>query len=104
MNSSEKFISYLSVSYFIYDTIAGIVFIEEKGIYRWHHVFTLLVLGIPLIFDRWGCQSVLGLFVFEISGPCLCLRRILPWTSDDRVNLINDSIFMALFVVGRTVL
>jgi hypothetical protein len=92
-NTFEKYLIWSSMGYFIFDTIATVTLQVGEAMYMFHHVFVILGIGLALICRQWGCVTVIGIWVGEISGPNLAARRLLKWHPSYAVRTFNDVMF-----------
>lgn len=97
----ELFITNVSLGYFIYDGITGIYYQTDPPIMLLHHLFSIFGFGTPWLWKRFGSESVIGLLIAEITGPFLTYRKIAPYIWEKNQVIINDAIFMSLFIYVR---
>ncbi len=92
-NTFEKYLIWSSMGYFIFDTIATVTLQVGEVMYIFHHVFVILGIALAFVCRQWGCVTVVGILVGEISGPNLAARRLLQWHPSFAVRTFNDVIF-----------
>lgn len=102
-DSFEYFFVTMNIAYFTYDTIVQLSMGHQSFEFLLHHIMAIIGFSTPLVYARWSCFAVYGMFVAEISGPCLTMRKILPWVDNLRswVPIANDITFMVVFLIAR---
>jgi hypothetical protein len=102
-DSFEYFFVTMNIAYFTYDTILQLSMGHKSFEFLLHHIMAIIGFSTPVVYAGWSCFAVYGMFVAEISGPCLTMRKILPWVDNFRswVPNANDINFMVVFITAR---
>jgi len=99
----EYFFVTMNIAYFLYDTIVQLAMGHQTLEFLLHHILAIIGFGFPFVYNRWGSFAVYGMFLGEVSGPFLTMRKILPWLDNlsDWVADANDIVFMLVFLTAR---
>lgn len=96
------------MGYFIFDSIYAEYYKLHDGAMRFHHVFALIALFTMYFSSIGGSASVgkqyiVGLWLTEISNPCVLKRHILRAKGEEESFTYNlyESLFVFLFIAGR---
>lgn len=99
-----------SFGYFIFDTIYAEIYKLHNNLMRFHHVFGLIYL-ITVLYSPIGGSAamrnnhVVGIFIAEISNPCILKRHIIRARGQENslfYNLYENS-FIFLFISLRII-
>ncbi|OMJ78559.1 hypothetical protein SteCoe_21581 [Stentor coeruleus] len=92
-----------SLGYFIFDSIYAEYYKLHDGAMRFHHVFALIALFTMYFSSIGGSASVVGLWLTEISNPCVLKRHILRAKGEEESFTYNlyENLFIFLFIAGR---
>jgi len=102
-DSFEYFFVTMNIAYFLHDTILLLAMGHQPLEFLFHHVMAIMGFSFPFLYNRWSSFAVFGMFLAEVSGPFLSMRKILPWLDNVKgwVADANDITFMVVFLTAR---
>eukprot|EP01084_Bolivina_argentea_P156440 272641_1 len=117
--NSERTIGAISMGYFVYDLVVN-CFIMSKIIankfdyqYMFHHVLTIVSLGIFVVAAYSGPIYIIALFLNEITNPLLHVNNIRNRSKDHSkattksehvIDILIKSLYLLLLVIARFVI
>ena len=91
-----------SIGYFLSDSILGFVFKYNDHMMHLHHYVALSVLLNAFITNRYAFAVVYSIGIGEMSGPFMCLRKILEHNSNRKTEAkIAGIVFCLVFLSFR---
>ena len=114
-------------SYFLADWVFALKYGQNDIVFAAHHILSLFIFGMPILYNRLGSESTIGIWFGEVSGPFVNLRDIFPLINHitlantfaflyskknvdakeqkkraDFIILVNELIFVVTFIIART--
>jgi len=105
-NEFESQIISVSLGYFLYDTICMYKYDLYDKFMIVHHSLCLLGMSCSLLTGVGSVEIMYGLFMTEISNPCMHLREVLKLANQrgTKTYLISELSFFGFYFFGRLII
>ena len=96
----------ITCGYFIFDTIFCVYMETETFLMILHHITSLVFTQYPLYLNMYGYETIVALYIMELTNPLLHFRWFLRSMGlhETRLAFINELVFAVLFLVLRMAL